>query len=678
MNPSQLAKSLQEALRLHLAGRLDEAAVLYARVRAASPRNFDAAHLAGTMALQQGRFGAAAATLTEARRLNPRSAICALRLGVALLALGRPVKAEGELRAALLLDATLPEAWFHLGRTLEQLGRIGEAVMAAERAIAARPDFAEAHALLATLLIGARGHAAAEPHLRRVVELQPDLAPGWANLGIALVYLGRLTEAVACLDRALQLDPQLHHAYAGRGLARERCHRIAEAAADYARALAGDPTHHQARSARLMALQYLDGIPREDRWREHLAFGEAVEGGAPAPVPGPRRAEARDDGMGEAVSAGGRRLRIGFLSPNFRAHSVAYFIEPLLEHLDRTRFELFLYHDHPVFDGTSERLRSRADHWRHLAGCPAAAAEAALRADGLDILVDLAGHTELNRLPLFARRLAPVQATYLGYPDTTGLRSMDFRLVDGLTDPPGAAADHCTEELVRLAPTAWCYRPPDEAPLPAVPPSARGGPVTFGCFNNFAKVTDRSLHAWARLLAAVPDSRLLLKSFGLGAPALQAAVRRRLAAVGLDPDRADLVDHAPSTAAHLALYARVDVALDTFPYHGTTTTCEALWMGVPVITLAGDRHASRVGVSLLAAAGHPDWIAGDWDAYVGLAARLASDPVRLAGWRAGLREELRRSPLLDHAGQAARLGAAFEKMGRACAAGRPAPEPCAV
>ena len=650
MKPAHLAKSLSEALALHQAGRLDEAAALYARIRAVAPKNFDAAHLAGTLALQQERFGAAAATLTEARRLEPRSAVCAMRLGVALCALGRPGKAEGELRAALVLDPAFPEAWFHLGRALEQLGRTGEAVVAAERAVAARPGYAEAHDYLGGLLAASRGHADAEPHFRIATELQPDFARGWCNLGISLVYAGRLTEAISSFDRALALDPRLHHAWAGRGLALERCHRIREAVEDYGRALAGDPGNHQARSARLLALHYLGDVSREALLREHLAFGEAAEADE-----APREVGLQPDPD--------RRIRVGFLSPNFRNHSVARFFEPLLSNLDAARIEVFLYHDHPVVDDESERLRRAAAHWRHVAGRSHAALESLVRADKLDVLVDLAGHTELNRLPLFARRLAPVQATYLGYPDTTGLRSIDYRLVDAITDPAGAD-EFCTEKLVRFAPTAWCYAPPEDAPHPAPPPSARGGPVTFGSFNNYAKITDETLRAWGRLLAAVPGSRLVLKSFGLGAPALRAAARARLAEAGIDPDRAELLDHAASASAHLAAYARLDVALDTFPYHGTTTTCEALWMGVPVVTLAGDRHSSRVGMSLLAAAGRSEWIASDWDEYVCIAAGLGAGAGRLAAVRTSLREEMRRSVLMDHEGQAGRLAAALEDMCR--------------
>jgi predicted O-linked N-acetylglucosamine transferase (SPINDLY family) len=654
MNPQKLAKTLQEALALHQAGRLDEAAVLYARVRTAAPKNFDAANLAGTLQIQQGRFADAARTLAMARRLDPRSAVCAMRLGVALNALGRFTEAAEALGASVALDERLPEGWFHLGRALEQLGRVDEAIGSIQRALAARPEYAEAHDCLGAMLTQTQGHAAAEPHLRRATELEPNFARAWCNRGIALVYLGRLSEAVTCLDRALALDPQMHHAYAGRGLALERWHRIGAAVTDYGRALIGDPLNHQARSARLMALHYLSGISAETLRMEHIRFGELAE--ADLKPAGPVAFLPRTDTTG--------RLRVGFLSPNLRAHSVAYFLEPILEHLDRSRFEIYLYHDHPSVDATSARLRHHAAQWRQVAGQPNEALETILRGDQLDILVDLAGHTELNRLALLARRMAPVQATYLGYPDTTGLRTMDYRLVDGITDPLGESEEFCTERLFRFAPTAWCYAPPLAAPEPAPGPAAHGEPVTFGCFNNFAKVTDESMQAWGRILATVPGSRLLLKGFGLGQGTLRAEAQERLTAAAIDLSRVDLLDRMRSQADHLAAYARIDVSLDTFPYHGTTTTCEALWMGVPVVTLAGDRHASRVGVSLLKAAGHGDWVTRDWDDYVAVAGALAADSARLAGWRTGLRDDFRKSPLFDHAGQAARFGAALLEMWR--------------
>jgi predicted O-linked N-acetylglucosamine transferase (SPINDLY family) len=264
-----------------------------------------------------------------------------------------------------------------------------------------------------------------------------------------------------------------------------------------------------------------------------------------------------------------------------------------------------------------------------------------------------------NRLPLFARRLAPVQLTYLGYPDTTGVPAMDYRFTDAIADPEGEADRFATERLVRFSSCAWAYEPPRDAPAVRGDARAPGAPVVFGCFNNLAKIADRQLAAWGRVLAAVPGSRLLLKGAGLSATDTRAAYAQRMTRAGLPADRVELAERTPDTVSHLSLYHRVDVALDTFPYHGTTTTCEALWMGVPVVTLAGDQHMSRVGASLLTAIGRPEWIARDEADYVRIAVQLAQ---AIPGKCHVLRDTLAKSPLLDHAGQAARFGAAL----RAC------------
>jgi predicted O-linked N-acetylglucosamine transferase (SPINDLY family) len=648
MPPAKLQSLLQEAVAHHRGGRLAEAEKLYARARVAAPVNFDALHLSGLLAHQEGRFADAAALLRRALQLNPQSALCAMRLGLACAALGEPAAAEGHLRAAVARDPGLAEAWCNLGVTLWTLSRPADAQAAYARALALRPDYAEAHDRLGALLSETEGFAAAVPHFRRAVELQPEQLTGWANLGAALAQSGGTAEALACFERVLAREPAHVLALTGRALVQQETGRVAEAVAGYAAVLARHPRQHEARSGRLLALHYLDGVSREDLFADHAAFG-TVAGQLPSrPLPN--------------LPEPGRRLRLGFLSPDLRAHSVAYFLEPLLAHLDPGQFETYLYHDHPRVDAMSARLQAHAAVWRQFAGQSHEAVEAVIRADAPDVLVDLAGHTGRNRLPLFARRLAPVQLTYLGYPDTTGLRAMDYRFVDVLTDPVGDADPFHTEQLVRFAPTAWAYQPPAAAPVPAPRPCAAGTPVTFGCFNNFAKVTDPTLRAWARLLAAVPGSRLLLKGHGLDTPGLAAGLRARFAALGLDAARIGLLGRTPGVAEHLALYQGVDVALDTFPYHGTTTTCEALWMGVPVVTLAGDRHASRVGASLLSAVGHPEWIARSWDDYIRLAAELVHDPARLAGQGQALRDKMRASPLLDHAGQGARFGAAL----RAC------------
>ena len=567
---------------------------------------------------QAGRIGDAAAVCVQLRQLAPREAVVWRLSGIVALQQGRIVEAETHLRAALRLQPNLHEAWDNLGYALKAQGRLADAIACHERAVALRPDFTD----------------------------------GWHNLGLTLQFAGRLADSLAAQERALALAPNLAKAHFGRALALQQSHRAAEAVAAYDAALAREPGHLNARSFRLMALNYLSGLSADKLFTEHARYGAALGGARPRAFANP--------------PAPDRRLRIAFLSPDLRTHSVAYFLAPLLRHLDAAEFDVFLYHDHFCVDQTSSQLRTFASTWRNFSGLSSDTVERQVLADAPDLLVDLAGHTGLNRLPLLAKRLAPVQVAYLGYPNTTGLRAMDYRFVDAITDPVGTSEALHTEQLVRFAPVAWSYEPPVAAPAVALaPPCVANGYVTFGCFNNFIKVSNELLDGWAALLRAVPDSRLRLKAQGLADPAVAAFARARLERLGVAAGRVELFDRTASVAAHLALYDGVDVALDTFPYHGTTTTCEALWMGVPVVTLTGDRHASRVGTSLLTAVGHPEWIAGNWEEYVRLATGLAGDAARLATLRRNLRGQMQRSPLLDHAGQAACFGNALRTCWRA-------------
>lgn len=611
MLPNSLQKILQQGVALQGKSRLTEAAECYARVRSAAPAEFDAWHYGGMVALLAGRADEAATLLARALHLKPASLQTIFGLGVANVARGELAAAESLLRSVMTKDPTLADGWHYLALVLQTQGRFDEALSAR----------------------------------RRVVALKPKHGPGWSDLGSMLSLVGRQTEALDCFAKALAIDPKDHRSRLGRAMVLFKCHRVQEAAVEYAAVLAKDPARFEARSFRLMALNSLPEITREQIFAEHVAYGRAA---------------------GEAIrrewphlAIVDRRLRVGFLSPDFREHSVAYFIEPLLQQLDAKEFEILLYHDHAQTDAVSERLRTKASVWRNLAGRTDAMVEATILADAPDILVDLAGHTGISRLRVFARRAAPVQITYLGYPNTTGVPAMDYRLVDAVTDPEPAADAFATEKLVRFAPTAWAYLPPAYAPEPGALPALHNGYVTFGAFNNFTKVTDGTLQLWARLLAAIPTARLLLKADGLAENAVGNPVRARLRAAGVPEDRVELLSRTPDTLSHLALYGRVDLALDTFPYHGTTTTCEALWMGVPVVTRAGDSHVSRVGVSLLQAIGRPGWIANSDEDYIRIAEMMAADRAQLALIRMTLRERMRASVLLDHAGQAKRFGAAL-------------------
>lgn len=614
MTPAQLQRLTQDAVAHHRAGRLEEAAELYARVRKVLPKNFDAVQLSGVIELQLGRPVEAVRFLTQAIKIDARSAVCAMRLGVALNACGRSVEAERYSRLAIQLDPNFAEGWSNLASVLKSQDRLPEAI--------------ECH--------------------HRALTLKPDFAMGWYNYGLTLSIFGRFTEALRAHGRAIAADPTYAKAHYGRAQALQQSYRIPEAIEAYDKFLALEPGCHEARSYRLLALNNLDSLPREQLFAEHVKYNQAVGN---HPIPDFSQSPVPD-----------RRLRIGILSPDLRAHSIAYFLEPLLRHLDQGQFELYLYHDHFREDAVSARFKSLAAVWRNFVGQTNPVVEQAIRADAPDIIIDLAGHTgQTNRLSIFARHLAPVQINYLGYPNTTGLAAMHYRFTDAIADPEGVADAFASEQLIRFSSTAWVYQPPDITPEVSALPCATDRPVTFGCFNNIAKINDTTLALWARVLASVPASRLLLKGWGMAEEATRQHYLARFAAAGLPADRIDLCERTAEVSEHLTHYQRADISLDTFPYHGTTTTCESLWMGVPVVTLLGDRHASRVSASLLTAAGHPEWIAHSADDYVRIATELAADRTTLATVRAGLRAELKASPLFDYAGQGVRFGAALRQ-----------------
>ena len=393
----------------------------------------------------------------------------------------------------------------------------------------------------------------------------------------------------------------------------------------------------------------MDSVSAETVAAEHRRAGAALMALAPN-SPALPFANPRDPG---------RRLRVGYVSPDFRRHSVSYFLEPLLAAHDRAGFEIFCYAEVIQPDEVTARLQRHADHWLITAGMPDDALAARIRADGIDILIDLAGHTAGNRLPLFARRPAPIQATWLGYPNTTGLPAIDYRLADAISDPPGWGDALASETLLRLPGGFLCFGPPVHAPPPGVPPCLAAGAVTFGSFNNPAKISLPTIESWSAILKRLPDARLLLKSRQLVDAMTWVLLRTRFAERGIPANRVDMLGFQADTVSHLEVYHRVDIALDPFPYNGATTTCEALWMGVPVVTLAGDRHAARVGASLLSRVGLDGLIAASRDEYVERAVDLAGDRERLAALRSTLRPDMAASSLCDATAFARGVEAAY-------------------
>ena len=644
MPPSPHQQALQQAITHHQAGRFAAAYPLYQQVQSKVPTAFDAWHLGGLAALQLGRLDDAVRQLIRALALQPKSAVCLMRLGVVRRMRGELELAAQVLQRATAIDPKLPEAWEHLAVVHDQCGRLPQALAAAQAAAKLKPDDPTAFSRVAQLVGRIQGLSASLPLLQEAVVRWPQVADVWKDLGTVQACLHEADAALVSLERALAIEPGFTAARLGRALALQESFCIPEAAAEYEAVLRAEPAHPEAGSARLLCLNYLDTISAEALREAHFAYGRAQIAGLATP-PAPRG----------KVALAGRPLRVAVVSGDFRRHAVASFFEPLLAHPRPAGIEVWLYHDHTIVDEVSRRLEGLAARWRQIGGLAAGAVEALLRADAPDVLIDLAGHTGLNRLPLYARRIAPVQIAYLGYPNTTGLAAMDFRLTDESADPVWSTETLNTEKLVRFSPCAWTYQPPVDAPLPAPPPCAGGAPVTFGSFNNPAKLSGQTVRLWARVLQAVPGSRLLLKGHGFDGAGLRERFAQRFVEAGIARERLELIDRTRSALAHLELYSRVDVALDPFPYHGTTTTCEALWMGRPVVTLAGGEHRSRVGVSLLAACGHTEWAAVSEDEYVRIAAGLAADPAGLAAYGQELRGRLAAGPLLDHAGQAVRF-----------------------
>ena len=512
----------------------------------------------------------------------------------------------------------------------------------------------------------------AEEAYRRLVAMDGNPAV-FNELCSVLMAVGRSKEALDVIDQALTRHPDHLKLAAQRGVILERLKRFAEAMDVYDEVLVRDPNLVLVISnlAGLLNLQgrhdeaidlYRSSLARESnrgihsnlllvmnyggRYDQRGLFAEHKRWAAlhaPAPSIVEPFTNVRDPN---------RRLRVGYVSPDFNTHPVAFFIGAVIANHDRNAVEVFCYSSTFKQDRITNALRGMNMVWRDIAALDDASAARLIREDGIDIAVDLSGHTAGNRLLVLARRPAPIQATYLGYPNTTGMGTIDYRFTDAWADPMGESDRTHTEVLIRLPGGFLAYTPPANMPPVRELPARAKGHVTFGSFNNLAKVSPETIDLWSRVLAAVPDAQLMIKARSFVDPALRERFSRIFAARGVSVDRLLLRSEPIGSVQHYDTFNSIDIALDTVPYNGTTTTCEALWMGVPVVALAGDRHASRVGVSILNAAGLPELIAPTPEAFVVIAHGLASDLDRLAALRASLRARLVSSALLDVAPRA--------------------------
>ena len=684
-------------------------------------------NLANTL-LAAGRGDEAVATYRKAVEIDPHYADAKANLGLALRDTGKLAEAVPFLESAVAGHpghAVLLNAY---GNTLRQAERFDDAIAVLESAVEAQPTYAEAHNNLGLAYAVKNKLEDAARHFKRAVELRPDMAvisnnygallvrmfrfedaiaalsnavarqPSYdealANLGVAHYLLGHSTEAIAAYKQVLDRSPDNGFARYSLGVVYLEDERLAEAEVEIRRALALDPAnamaqntlgvllleqHHitEARAAMRRAAEantlsapvffsnyafaslYEPDISNEEILAIHKEYGRRFA------TTEPDRAKPHANPRDPA-----RKLRLGYLSPDFRAHSVAYFFEALLEKHDRKQFEIFLYSDTSRADVVTQAMRAAADRWTETAGLPDDVFARQIASDGIDILINLGGHTSGNRLPVCAAKPAPVQIEYMGYPETSGLPAQDYRISDGRADPVGEAERWCTEKLIRLPAAFHCYRPAGKPPEPSAAPHVTAGHVTFASFNVLPKVTDEAISAWAEILNGVPRSRFYIKCKQLRDERVQERIRGTFARHGIDPARIDMAAFVPSIRAHLERYSKIDLALDTFPYNGTTTTCESLYMGVPVLTIAGNNHRGRVGVSLLTAMGlEKEFVATDVHDYVARATAWGRDPRRLAEIRSTLRPRMEKSPLRDEVGMTRALEDAYRGAWQSWCAG---------
>jgi len=666
-------------------GRLEDAAASYMRALALKPDYAEIHGNLGNVWLKLGRFDDAVATYRRAAHLRPQSAEAHNNLGRALEAQGQHDSAVESFRRAVELDPGNSDAQCNLGNALYSMGLLSEALACHRRAVEVRPGSAEAHSNVGIALkdLGRFDEAVASlrraleinsgvagihfnlgnvlhdlgrlqdatKSFRRALELDPDYADAHCNLGNALYGLGLLNDARACYRRTLELNPNHVLAHNNLGNALSALGYPDDAVGSYQEALRLDPDFFVARSNLLFGLNYRPGQGGAAMLEEARRYGDLAR----------RKAHPFTDWTNARDPL--RRLRVGFVSGDLRNHAVGHFVKGALASLASEaadRLEIVGYPTHFLSDSVTEGIKACCSGWHSAVRLSDREFAQRIRDDGIDVLIDLSGHTQHNRLPMFAWKPAPVQATWLGYLATTGVTAIDYVIADHWTLPESDAI-HFTERIWRLPTSYLCFTPPDGGSKITPLPALRNRRITFGSFNNLAKMNDDVVALWARVLTAMPESQLFLKAKPFEELSVQQKVRERFGAHGIEATRLILAGHV-QMSDYLAPYQQVDISLDPFPYTGITTSVESLWTGVPVLTLAGETFLSRQGVGLLMNAGLADWIASDSEDYVARAVAHASDLPRLASLRGGLRERMLSSPIFDTVQFADHFAAAIRGM----------------
>jgi predicted O-linked N-acetylglucosamine transferase (SPINDLY family) len=642
--------------------RPNEAARAYERASALCPESPEAWCGLGQALHALQRVDEALVAYRRAQSLGTLSPQAANNFGLALTAARHHDEALEVLRSGLAQAPASGELWYNLGNALAAQAASPEAIAAFTQALKLQPGNIRAWLNLGNVLRARREFTAAIDCYGRALALDPENHDAYNNLGTALWAAGRSDEALQALNRAIALRPDSSTAHNNLGNVLKDSGRVEAAVAAFRRSVELAPQDSQAHSNLLYSLYFHPGYDEAAILREAKLWARAHAPGKRALVTDDL-APAREERTPRTRPVQSRqrtreRLHIGYVSPDFREHCQSLFTLPLLSHHDRSRFKIHCYAHLPSPDATSRRLASLADAWRPIYGSSDAEVEAMIRTDGIDVLVDLTMHMSNGRPLLFARGAAPVQVAWLAYPGTTGQPAIDFRLTDPWLDPPEFDDARYTEKSVRLPHTFWCYDPGEETPAVNELPAITAGHVTFGCLNNFCKVSDVCLQSWAQIMRAVPNSRLML----LAAPGMH---RQRVLDVmgsqGIAAQRIEFVPYQPR-AAYLATYQRIDLCLDTLPYNGHTTSLDAFWMGVPVVTRVGGTVVGRAGWSQLNNLQLSELAAFEDAEFVRKAVALAVDWDALSELRLNLRERMRSSPLMDGAAFAAAMESAYRQM----------------
>lgn len=536
---------------------------------------------------------------------------------------------------ALEYYVTLPDAYYNLGCVYMETGRADKAIPFYEKAIQYYPQYLNAINNLATIYKEKGNFDKAVELYRQALSIDPAFPLANNNLAVVYSMQGKIIDAFKCLQRAIQSDPNYASAYNMMGtVCRDEGHSE-KAIEFFDKAYKLDPKLRGAAHNKLLVMNDVPELSNEAIYRAHHEWGQAFSKGY---------------GNLEITTTkdpNKKILKVGYVSSDFCTHSVSYFTEALLSHNDPYQVQIFMYYTGGTKDHTTERLMSYDCTWRDLYEKEALVAAHIIRDDEIDILVDLAGHSGSNRLDIFAHKPAPIQITWIGYPNTTGLPEMDYRITDANADPLDTTQEF-TEQLIRLPGCFLCYTPGPNHPPVSQPPCVEKGYITFGSFNNFAKINACVLELWTQVLLAVPESRLYMKCKPFSDDIIRRRALDEITAYGIDESRIELVGHVQDVKNHLSLYSNIDIALDTFPYAGTTTTVESIFMGVPVVTLKGHNHAHNVGVSLLRSVPSiTDLIAENDEEFIAKAVALANDKQKIIEIRNGLRQDLLNSRLCD-------------------------------